>query len=159
MKPHSRQRLLAVAWVFLVSLVAGIFACAPSSEDCRDLMAAAVGPAVPAVPAVLAKTPAATRGCQATYDGVLIQVEAVRRNLRWERGRIWIDGLEASETDLPSALAAARARHAAAKLGAKAGEIVRSITDAAKSFRDSFRGQAQPAQPPPGQTPPQPPPP
>ena len=156
MKSYAGQRLLAVAWVFLVPLAAGLIACAPSAEDCRDLMAAAVGPAAPAVPAVLAKTPAATRGCQATYDGVLIQVEAVRRNLRWERGRIWIDGLEAPETDLPSALSAARARHAAAKLGAKAGEIVRSITDAAKSFRDSFKGQAQPS---PGQTAPQPPPP
>jgi len=149
MKTHARQRLPVWAWLFLMVLVGGLSACAPSAEDCRDLMAAAVGPTAPTVPAVPAKTPAATRGCQAVQDGVLIQVEAVRRNLRWERGRIWIDGLEAPETDLPSALAAARARHAAAKLGAKAGEIVRSITDAAKSFRDSFKGQAQPSQPPP----------
>jgi hypothetical protein len=151
MTRHDARRPPAAVWLLLASLAGGLSACAPSAEDCRDLMPVALDPGVAAVPA---KTPAATRGCQATQDGVLIQVEAVRRNLRWERGRIWIDGLEAPEADIPSALAAARARHAAAKLGAKAGEALRSLTEAAKSFRDSFKGQPQPAQPPPPQPPP-----
>ena len=143
MTRHDARTFPAVAWLVLLPLAAGAAACAPSAEDCHDLMPVDVGPAIPA------PTPAATRGCRATKDGVTIQVEAVRRNLRWERGRIWIDGLEAPETDLPSALAAARARHAAQSLGAKAGEALKGIKDAAKSFRDGLRGQPQPQNPPP----------
>jgi hypothetical protein len=143
MKRHHARRFPAVAWLALLPLAAGAAACAPSAEDCHDLMPVDVGPAIPA------PTPVNTRGCQATNEGVTIQVEAVRRNLRWERGRIWIDGLEAPETDLPSALAAARARHAAQSLGAKAGEALKDIKDAAKSFRDGLRGQPQPQNPPP----------
>jgi hypothetical protein len=148
MKSHDARRFPAAAWLVLLALAAGAAACAPSAEDCRDLMPVDVGPAIPS------PTPANTRGCQATKEGVTIQVEAVRRNLRWERGRIWIDGLEAPETDLPSALAAARARHAAQNLGAKAGQALRDLKDAAKSFRDNLRGQPQPQNPPP--PPPQP---
>ncbi|HEY6321405.1 MAG TPA: hypothetical protein VJA16_07600 [Thermoanaerobaculia bacterium] len=148
MKRHHPRRFPAVAWLALLPLAAGAAACAPSAEDCHDLMPVDIGPAIPA------PTPASTRGCKATNEGVTIQVEAVRRNLRWERGRIWIDGLEAPETDLPSALAAARARHAATNLGAKAGQALRDLKDAAKSFRDGLRGQPQPQNPPP--PPPQP---
>ena len=143
MKRHHLRRLPAVARLVLLALAAGAAACAPSAEDCHDLMPVDVGPAIPA------PTPANTRGCQATKEGVTIQVEAVRRNLRWERGRVWIDGLEAPETDLPSALAAARARHAAQNLGAKAGQALRDLKDAAKSLRDGLRGQPQPQNPPP----------
>ncbi len=143
MKRHHPRRLPAVARLVLLALAAGAAACAPSAEDCHDLMPVDVGPAIPA------PTPANTRGCKATNEGVTIQVEAVRRNLRWERGRIWIDGLEAPEGDLPSALAAARARHAAQNLGAKAGQALRGLKDAAKSFRDGLRGQPQPQNPPP----------
>jgi hypothetical protein len=143
MKRHHARRSPTVARLVLLALAAGAAACAPSAEDCHDLMPVDVGPAIPA------PTPANTRGCKATNEGVTIQVEAVRRNLRWERGRIWIDGLEAPETDLPSALAAARARHAAQSLGAKAGEALKGIKDAAKSFRDGLRGQPQPQNPPP----------
>ena len=148
MKRHHARRFPTVARLALLALAAGAAACAPSAEDCHDLMPVDVGPAIPA------PTPANTRGCQATKEGVTIQVEAVRRNLRWERGRIWIDGSEAPETDLPSALAAARARHAAQNLGAKAGQALRDLKDAAKSFRDNLRGQPQPQNPPP--PPPQP---
>lgn len=143
MKRHHARRSSAVARLVLLALAAGAAACAPSAEDCHDLMPVDVGPAIPA------PTPANTRGCKATNEGATIQVEAVRRNLRWERGRIWIDGLEAPETDLPSALAAARARHAAQNLGAKAGQALRDLKDAAKSFRDGFRGQPEPQSPPP----------
>lgn len=142
MKRHHPRRFPAVAWLALLPLALGAAACAPSAEDCHDLMPVDVGPAIPA------PTPASTRGCKATTEGVTIQVEAVRRNLRWERGRIWIDGLEAPETDLPSALAAARARHAAQNLGAKAGQALRDLKDAAKSLRDGLRGQPQPQNPP-----------
>ena len=143
MKTHHARRFPAVAWLALLPLAAAAAACAPSAEDCHDLMPVDVGPAIPA------PTPANTRGCKATNEGVTIQVEAVRRNLRWERGRIWIDGLEAPETDLPSALASARARHAAQNLGAKAGQALRDLKDTAKSFRDGLRGQPQPQNPPP----------
>ena len=133
-------RRFPVAWLVLL-LVGGAAACAPSAEDCREIMPVDVGPAVPH------PTPAGTRGCKATKEGVSVQVEAVRRNLGWERGRVWVDGLEAPEADLQSALATARARHAAADLGAKAGQAVRGLKDAARSFRDSFRGQQQPQNP------------
>jgi hypothetical protein len=143
MTRHDARGLQALAWLVLLPLAAGAAACAPTAEDCHDIMPVDAGPAIPA------PTPAATRGCKATRDGVVIQVEAVRRNLGWERGRIWIDGLEAPETDLPSALAAARARHAATSLGAKAGQALRNLKDAAQSFRDGFKGEAQPQNPPP----------
>jgi hypothetical protein len=151
MKRHDARRFPAVACLVLLPLAAGAAACAPSAEDCHDLMPVDVG--VDVGPAIPAPTPANTRGCKATKEGVTIQVEAVRRNLRWERGRIWIDGLEAPEIDLSSALAAARARHAAQNLGAKAGQALRDLKDAAKSLRDGLRGQPQPQNPPP---PPQP---
>ena len=148
MTTHDARRFHAAAWLVLLPLAGGAAACAPSAEDCRDLMPVDAGPAVPA------PTPAATRGCKAEKEGVTVQVEAVRRNLRWERGRIWIDGLEAPESDLTSALAAARARHAAISLGAKAGQALRSIKDAAKSLRDGLRGQPEPPSPPPPPPPP-----
>jgi|GEM_PF-2719560 len=150
MTRHDARILPALAWLVLLPLAAALPACAPTAEDCREIMPVEAGPAIPA------PTPAATRGCKATKDGVVIQVEAVRRNLRWERGRIWIDGLEAPESDLPSALAAARARHAATSLGAKAGQALRNLKDAAKSFRDGFKGEAQPQNPSPPPPPPQP---
>jgi hypothetical protein len=100
---------------------------------------------VEAGPAVPAQTPAGTRGCKAIQEGVTIQVEAVRRNLRWERGRIWIDGIETPESDLPSSMLAARARRAVGK-GQK---ILQGIRDTARSLRDSFRGQESPPKPPP----------
>jgi hypothetical protein len=132
--------------MILVPLAGGFAACSPSAEDCRDLMPVDAGPAVPA------RTPGATRGCKAEQEGVTIQVEAVRRNLRWERGRIWIDGVETPESDLPSALLAARARHAASDFGAKAGQTLRGIRDSARSFRDKLRdslhGQPEPPKPP-----------
>lgn len=143
MTTHEAWRFPVVVWLVLVLLAAGLSACAPSAEDCRDLMPFAAATAVPA------RTPADTRGCRATREGVLFQVEAVRRNLRWERGRIWIDGLEATETDLSSAMAAARARHNAARLGSRAGQALRAIRDAARAFRDTLKGRTQPAQPPP----------
>ncbi len=149
MTKHDARRL---PWVVsLVLLLAAIaVACAPSAEDCRELMPVDTVDFGPAVPH---PTPAATRGCKATKEGVSIQIEAVRRNLRWERGRIWVDGLEAPEADLHSAVAAARARHGAAELGAKAGQAVKGLKDAARSFRDSFRGRQEPQQPPPPQHP------
>ena len=143
---HDARRLPWVVSLVLLLLAGIAAACAPSAEDCRELMPVDLGDFGPAVPH---PTPAATRGCKATKEGVSIQVEAVRRNLRWERGRIWVDGLEAPEADLHSAVAAARARHAAAELGAKAGQAVKGLKDAARSFRDSFRGQQEPQQPPP----------
>jgi hypothetical protein len=143
MKKHDARRLPWLVSLVLLLLAGIAVACAPSAEDCRELMPVDFGPAVPH------PTPAATRGCKATKDGVSIQVEAVRRNLRWERGRVWVDGLEAPEADLQSALAAARARHAAAELGTKAGQAVKGLKDAARSFRDSFRGQQEPQKPPP----------
>jgi len=150
MTRHDVRKFHTAAWLVLLPLAGGITACAPSAEDCRDLMPVDAGAAVPA------PTPAATRGCKAEKEGVTVQVEAVRRNLRWERGRIWIDGLEAPESDLTSALAAARARHAAISLGAKAGQALRGIKDAAKSFRDGLRGQPEPSSPPPPPPPPHP---
>ena len=141
-KHQARQRSQCI-WLVLFLLAAALAACAPSAEDCREIMPVDFGPAVPH------PTPANTRGCKATKDGISIQVEAVRRNLRWDRGRIWVDGLEAPEADLQSALVAARARHAASELGAKTGQAVQSLKDAAKSFKDSFQGQQQPQKPPP----------
>lgn len=140
---HEARRRPLVLWLVLLLMAGAMAACAPTAEDCREIMPVDFGPAVPH------PTPAATRGCKATKDGVSIQVEAVRRNLRWERGRIWVDGLEAPEADLQSALVAARARHAASELGAKAGQAVQGLKDAARSFKDSFRGRQQPQNPPP----------
>jgi hypothetical protein len=151
MTRQEERSLRALAWLVLLPLAAASASCAPTAEDCHEIMPVEAGPAIPA------PTPAATRGCKATRDGVVIQVEAVRRNLRWERGRTWIDGLEAPESDLPSALAAARARHAATSLGAKAGQALRNLKDAARSFRDGFKGEAQPEKPPPPPPPPPPP--
>src|SRR5579864_2323914 len=77
---HMRKqdaRRFPVAWLVLL-LVGGGAACAPSAEDCREIMPVDVGPAVPH------PTPAGTRGCKATKEGVSVQVEAVRRNLGWE---------------------------------------------------------------------------
>jgi hypothetical protein len=142
-KQHEARRQPMVIWLVLLALVGAMAACAPTVEDCREIMPVDFGPAVPH------PTPAATRGCKATKEGVSIQVEAVRRNLRWERGRIWVDGLEAPEADLHSALAAARARHAASELGTKTGQALQGLKDAAKSFKDSFKNQQQPQKPPP----------
>jgi hypothetical protein len=135
---RSRVRLRTAVWSLLLPLAAVVAACTPSAEDCHDLMPLEVGPAVPA------PTPAGTRGCKATQDGVAIQVEAVRRNLSWERGRIWVDGIETPESDLQGALTAARARQAAAK----ANQILRGIKDTARSIRDTLRGQEPPPKPP-----------
>ena len=143
MKKQEARRIPNLVWLVLLLLAAILASCAPTAEDCREIMPVDFGPPVPH------PTPAATRGCKATKDGVSVQVEAVRRNLRWERGRVWVDGLEAPEADLQSALAAARARHAASELGAKAGQAVRGLKDAARSFKDSFRGQQEPQKPPP----------
>jgi len=154
---HRARRISAIAWIALALLAGSHAACTPSAEDCHDLMPVEAGPAVPA------HTPPGTRGCKAVQEGVTIQVEAVRRNLRWERGRVWVDGIETPENDLPSALAAARARHAASTLGAKTGQALRNLKDTARSFRNGFRGQQQPSSPPPApdkppQSPQQPPP-
>ncbi len=143
MTKRSPRRFVSLVALALLLLAGVVVACAPSAEDCREIMPVDFGPAVPH------PTPAATRGCKATKDGVAVQVEAVRRNLGWERGRIWVDGIEAPEADLQSAVVAAKARHAASQLGTKAGQAVRDLKDAAKSFRDSFRGQQQPQNPPP----------
>jgi hypothetical protein len=146
----SRRRAVAI-WMALVPLAAGVAACGPSAEDCRNLMPVAAGLPVPA------ETPAATRGCKAVQEGVTVQVEAVRRNLGWERGRIWVDGAETPESDLPSALLAARARHAASDLGAKAGKALRGLRDSVKSFHDGLRPETQGQQELPKPAPPPPP--
>jgi hypothetical protein len=138
---HAPRWLLAVAWSVLVPLAAGLAACSPSADDCRNLMPVESGPAVPA------QTPGGTRGCKAVQEGVTIQVEAVRRNLGWERGRIWIDGIETPESDLGSALIAARARRAATK----ANKILEGIRDTARSIRDGFGAKEPPPKPPPPQ--------
>jgi hypothetical protein len=141
MKTHAPRWLPAVALSLLVPLAGGLAACSPSAEDCRNLMPVEAGPAVPA------QTPAGTRGCKSIQDGVIIQAEAVRRNLRWERGRIWIDGVETPESDLGSALIAARAR----RVTGKADQVLQGIRDSAKSIRDSFRSKERPPKPPPPQ--------
>jgi hypothetical protein len=129
-------------WLVLIPLAAILGACSPSIEDCRNLMPVETTTAVPA------PTPAATRGCKAELEGVTIQVEAVRRNLRWEKGRIWIEGVETPEIDVSSSLAA-RARHAATDFGTKVRQTVQGIGDAAKSVRDSLHGKPEPPKPPP----------
>lgn len=130
-------------WLVLIPLAATLGACSPSIEDCRNLMPVETTTAVPA------PTPAATRGCKAEQEGVTIQVEAVRRNLRWEKGRIWIEGVETPEIDVSSSILAARARHAATDFGTKVRQTVQGIGDAAKSFRDSVKGKPEPPKPPP----------
>jgi hypothetical protein len=139
MRRHAARWLEILAWSVVVPLAGGLAACSPSAEDCRNLMPVEAGPAVPA------QTPAGTRGCKSVQEGVTIQAEAVRRNLRWERGRIWIDGIETPESDLGSAMIAARARRAAGK----ANQILQGIRDTAKSIRDGFRGKEGPSKPPP----------
>jgi hypothetical protein len=130
----------------MLALLAALTACAPSADSCRDLMP------VEGLAALPARTPAATRGCTAEQDGVTIQVEAIRRNMTWERGRIWIDGVETPESDLSSTLLAAHARLSARGLGAQAGRVVRSLKDSAHALVDGFRNP--PAVPPAPPTPP-----
>jgi hypothetical protein len=143
-RPHRFrwQRWLPAAGRGALAALAGcLAACTPSAEDCRNLVPVEVeaGPAVPA------QTPGGTRGCKAVKEGVTIQVEAVRRNLGWERGRIWIDGIETPESDLSSALIAARARRTVSK----ADRILQGVRDTARSIRDGFRGKEPPSKPPP----------
>ena len=130
-------------WLLLIPLVATLGGCSPSVEDCHNLMPVETTTVVPA------PTPAATRGCKTEQEGVTIQVEAVRRNLRWERGRIWIEGVETPETDVSSSILAARARHAATDFGTKVRQTLHGIGDTAKSFRDSLHGKPEPPKPPP----------
>jgi hypothetical protein len=138
-------RRRAAVWISLVPLAAGLAACSPSVEDCHNLMPVETTTAVPA------PTPAATRGCKTEQEGVTIQVEAVRRNLRWERGRVWIEGVETPESDISSSILAARARHAATDFGTKVRQTVHDLGDAARSFRDSLHGKPEPPKPPPQQ--------
>ncbi|HVT60427.1 MAG TPA: hypothetical protein VHR45_18785 [Thermoanaerobaculia bacterium] len=122
----ARGRMPVLAGV--AALLCG--ACNPSRESCRHLMPAAV-----VAPAAVALTPAATRGCRAEQDGVAVQVEAVRRNLRWERGRIWVDGVETPEAAVASTVAAVQARRAGAALGAKAEQERRRLRELAPGLR------------------------
>jgi hypothetical protein len=138
-------RRLPAVWTIVVPLAASLAACSPSVEDCHNLMPVQTTTVVPA------QTPAATRGCKTEQEGITIQVEAVRRNLRWERGRIWIEGVETPESDVSSSILAARARHAATDFGTKARQTLHDIGDAAKSFRDSLHGKPEPTKPPPQQ--------
>jgi hypothetical protein len=137
-----KPRLGARTVLALALLAGGWAACTPSAQDCRDLMPVDAKPAVPA------PTPAGTRGCRIEQDGTVIQVEAVRRNMHWERGRIWIDGVETPESDLSSALLAAKARHAATDIG----KALRTLRDSAKAFRDNLRNPPPPPTPNPDQS-------
>jgi hypothetical protein len=143
--PRARRKApLGARTVLAVALLAGAWAgCTPSAQDCRDLMPVDAKSAFPA------PTPSGTRGCRVEQDGTVIQAEAVRRNMHWERGRIWIDGVETPENDISSALLAAHARHAATDLG----KALRSLRDSAKSIRDHLRN---PPPPPPSPDPPHP---
>ena len=146
---RSARRLPFAAPLALLALLATLAACTPSAESCRDLMP------VEGLAAVPARPPAATRGCTAEQDGVTIQVEAIRRNMAWERGRIWIDGVETPESDLSSTLLAAHARLSARGLGAQAGRVVRSLKDSAHALVDGFRNPPPaPPAPPAAPTPP-----
>ncbi|MDP9122166.1 MAG: hypothetical protein M3O15_12510, partial [Acidobacteriota bacterium] len=86
----SAYRLLSPVLV----LTAACGACRPTAYTCAGLMPVAADAVRPA------GTPAGTTGCAGDSRGIPVAVEAVRKGLSWERGRIWIDGAEAAGADL-----------------------------------------------------------
>ena len=49
-------------------------------------------------------TPAGTPGCRATFDHVPVTMEANRKGLHWERGRVWVGDKEATDASFRDAL-------------------------------------------------------
>jgi len=78
-------------------------------------------------------TPAGTHGCRATLADVPVIVEANRKGLQWERGRIWVAGKEATEASFRDAMreekVRMKVRNAADRIRSAVHGLTRGLND------------------------------
>jgi len=112
--------------ILLAFLLLSAAACKPGVTQCTQLLGEGPDGEVPQNVTVTT-TPAGTAGCRATFASVPVIVEANRRGLHWERGRIWVAEKETTEASFRDALREEKIRMKVRDAGDRIRSAVRGL--------------------------------